>query len=124
MHELSLSQGIVARTVARLRELGLSMSAVRTIRIRVGDLSGVDAEALLDCLREMLPASGLPDASAELVREKARVICPSCGELEASSPFRLACPRCGAVPERVEGGRDITVESVEVEDDAPQDASA
>jgi hydrogenase nickel incorporation protein HypA/HybF len=117
MHELSIAVSVVHQTAARVARAGVDPASVRLLRIGVGDLSGADPEALEACLREHLPASELPGAEAKVARVPARVVCPSCGEVDCPRPFRLACPSCGARPERLEGGRDIVVESVEVEDD-------
>lgn len=117
MHELALAESLIARALERIRELGIHPGAVRLIKVRVGDLSGASPETLGECIQMLLPASEFSGAGLSVERLPAKVLCKTCGELEASSPFRLACPNCGAIPERVDGGRDVFVESVEVEDD-------
>jgi len=117
MHELSIAQAVVRETEKRLREAGVRPESARVIRVAVGDLSGADAEALEEAFGALLATTALSGARAEVRRDPARVVCPSCGIVDAHTPFRLACPKCGGDPERIEGGRDITVESVEVDDD-------
>ncbi len=121
MHELSIAGSIIRETERRLREAGVPPGDARLIRVRVGDLSGVDAGALAEIMRELLPRSALAGATAEIARDPARIVCALCGELDAATPFRLACPSCGADPESVHGGRDVVVESVEAEDTAAED---
>jgi Zn finger protein HypA/HybF involved in hydrogenase expression len=117
VHELSVAQRIVESTRVSLVERGGDPARARAIHIRVGELSGVDATALEECLRVVLPLGPLSAARAVVVREPALLDCPSCGEVECSGPFRLVCPRCGRLVERVRGGNDVVVESVEVGDD-------
>jgi len=116
MHELSIAQSVVRETERRLREAGVRPDSARVVNVAVGDLSGADPSALEEAFAALLPRSALADATAEVRRDPARVVCPKCGTVEAGTPFRIECPRCGGMPERIEGGRDITVESVEVDD--------
>ncbi|MHC5057145.1 MAG: hydrogenase maturation nickel metallochaperone HypA/HybF [Planctomycetota bacterium] len=117
MHELSIAQAVVRETEKRLREGGVRPASARVVRVLVGDLSGTDARALEEAFRALLPATALAGARAEVKRDPARVVCPACGVVEAGEPFRIECPKCGGEPERIEGGRDVTVESVEVDDE-------
>jgi hydrogenase nickel incorporation protein HypA/HybF len=116
MHELSIAQAVVRETEKRLREAGVRPASARVVRVRVGDLSGADPKALEGAFAALLPTTALAGARAEVVRDPARVVCPACGVVDAGEPFRIECPKCGGAPERIEGGRDVTVESVEVDD--------
>ncbi len=116
MHELSIAEAVVRETEKRLREAAVRPASARVIRVLVGDLSGADVEALEEAFRALLPTTALAGARAEVRRDPARVVCPRCGVRDAETPFRLACPMCGSAPERIEGGGDVTVETVEVED--------
>lgn len=121
MHELSIAQAVARETEKRLRQAGVRPSAARVIRVLVGDLSGADVEALEEAFRAILPTTTLAGARAEVRRDPARVVCPNCGVVDAETPFRLSCPQCGGDPERIEGGEDVTVETVDVEDERAEE---
>lgn len=118
MHEFSIASSIIRRTEKLLSEKGLLPGGtVSTIKVRVGDMSGVDRGVLADCLAELIAGSALSGARLDVLRQTAGLLCGRCGRVEAPEPFRLACPVCGGVPRGVEGGQDIFIESVEVETD-------
>ncbi len=121
MHELSIARAVVRETEKRLREAGVRPASARVILVLVGDLSGADVGALEEAFEVLLPTTALEGARAEVRRDPARVVCPDCGVVDAGTPFRIACPRCGGEPERIEGGRDVTVETVEVDDEDEQE---
>ena len=122
MHELSIARAVVRETEKRLREGGVRPESARVVRVLVGDLSGADVEALRGAFAALLPTTALARARAEVRRDPARVVCSKCGVVDAGAPFRVACPECGGTPERIEGGGDVTVESVEVDDEVDDEA--
>lgn len=116
MHELAIAVSLVEQIEQVAREQ--RAAAVRRIRLRVGRLSGVDPEAL----REAFPLAAADTAAAdgELVVQvvEARVRCRACGRRsEPEAPF-LYCVHCGAGDVDVEAGRELDIQSVEVEVEA------
>lgn len=103
----------------RLR--GVPHGAVRAVRLAVGDLAGVNVEALefaFACLTK-----GTPLAAARLVVERVSVsvVCRMCGARSAVEEWRFRCARCGSDAVAVASGRELDVRSLDV-DDADEEA--
>ncbi len=112
MHELSLATQIIRTASAELGQM--KGPARKRLRVRVGELSGVDPENLRFCLevaRDGTPCqlSGGP-VEIDVERVRARVVCASCGEVECEGRFDLVCPRCKGPISGVVGGQGIEVE--------------
>ncbi len=113
MHELMLSEGIV-RTV--LATPGASRENLRAINIRVGALSSANVEALEFGMKLMLKQEGIEGTEVRITEEPARVRC-SCGKEYASESMFDPCPGCGGYERDILEGTEVTVESIEVEDE-------
>ena len=113
MHELALTEGIIAIVEQEARKSGFSR--VLEITLRVGEFSGV----IPDCLREFFPiaSKGTAAEGAALVIEPipAAFRCQSCG-FEGPLPRHTACcPACGSEAIRMVSGREFFVENLKVE---------
>jgi hydrogenase nickel incorporation protein HypA/HybF len=116
MHELSLAHAIAEIAVAVLREQPQETQLrVGKIRVRIGDLSGVDPEALDFCF-EVVRSEWVETAGAELEVQRcpARVRCTDCGGEYEFSAETGGCPECGAEGVEVTGGRELEVFGVEL----------
>ena len=111
MHEYSIVQSLLNRVQDSLR--GYDVRSVRTLRLRLGELSGVDG-GLLRTAYELCTPGTLCDG-AELVIEAvpARWQCPRC-DRETPAGERLACPSCGGSVRLVEGD-EIVLEKIDLE---------
>jgi hydrogenase nickel incorporation protein HypA/HybF len=108
MHEYALVQALVDRVSDQLRARA---GVVRRVRVRVGELAGVDPDlfaAAYDLFRAHTCCAG---AELELNRVPAIWTCPACGRALVPGE-RLQC--CGQ-PARLAGGDDLVLEQVELE---------
>lgn len=95
---------------------GASRENLRAINIKVGALSSASVEALEFGMKLMLNQEGVEGAEVRIEGVPARVRC-NCGkEYEPASMFE-PCPECGGFEREILGGKDVTVESIEVEED-------
>ena len=111
MHEYSLVEAMLARVEAAAEAHGAS--TVHRIRMRIGELSGVET-ALFGYAFEMA-RRGTKSATAELevIPVKARWSCPRCQQpIELGSP--LLCAGC-EVPARLLEGDEILLEQIEMD---------
>jgi hydrogenase nickel incorporation protein HypA/HybF len=100
MHEYSLVLSLIQRVEQIARER--AAKAVMRVEVRVGELSGVEADLLVaayDIAREGTLCSG---ASLEVTRVAAKWQCPSCSGV-VDSRSGIQCPGCGAAARLVEG---------------------
>ena len=122
MHELSIAASIVeAVTESASAYPG---ARVKQVRLRVGALASVVEDSLQFCWE--LATEGSPLAGAALVINTLPVIvhCDACGvdmEIEGVQSFR--CPRCGEPAADLRQGRELEIESIEIEEPEPKESA-
>ena len=115
MHELSIAASIVeAVTESASAYPG---ARVKEVRLRVGALASVVEDSLRFCWE--LATEGSPLAGAALVIHMLPVIvhCDACNadtELAGVQSFR--CPKCGELAADLRQGRELEIESIELEE--------
>ncbi|MGO9326190.1 MAG: hydrogenase maturation nickel metallochaperone HypA [Terracidiphilus sp.] len=115
MHELSIAASIV-ETVTESAS-AYPGARVKEVRLRVGALASVVEDSLQFCWE--LASEGSPVAGAKLVINILPVIlhCEACGvdsQIEGVQSFR--CPRCGELAADLRQGRELEIESIELEE--------
>ncbi len=114
MHELSIAQNVVE--IVRQYVPNDALAGVRSVRLRVGRLSGVVPESLEFSFNAIV--SGTPLESALLNIELVPTLCQcaSCeGSFEASD-FVFLCPSCGGSDIKIISGSDLHVVDIELEE--------
>ena len=102
MHEYSIVQALVERVDAEARARGAT--AVHRLSMRIGELSGVEAQLLSTAYETFRERTICERAELDLHVVPARWECPDCGRAIGRGDV-LTCPSC-AVPARlVAGGR-------------------
>ena len=112
MHELAIMDSALKLALDQARENGAAR--IYTLRLRIGDLSGVVPEALQFAFEAL--ASGTAAEGAELVidRVTARFWCETCRrEFEASDLFS-ECPECHRPSGDLRSGREMELASMEI----------
>ncbi|SPE28166.1 putative hydrogenase nickel incorporation protein HypA [Candidatus Sulfotelmatomonas gaucii] len=123
MHELSIAASIVeAVTESAAPYPG---ARVKEVRLRVGALASVIEDSLQFCWQ--LATEDTPLTGSVLVINKLPVIvhCEACGvdaEIDGVQSFR--CPRCGELAADLRQGRELEIESIELEDPEPAQPGA
>lgn len=103
MHELSIVLALRRTCMSGIDERRGDRLA--SVRVRIGELSGVEPELLARAWE-----LACPDVALAIEREAARCTCPDCGPIadELRGSWLVPCPRCGA-PVRVHGGDALDV---------------
>src|SRR5574343_1818302 len=105
MHEMSLAEGIVQLLEEHAQTQ--QFRRVKQIWLQVGELAGVEPEALTFCLDVVLRGSLADGAQVHLLREPGRGWCLACSQ-EVSIHARFdACPSCGRHQVQVTGGEEL-----------------
>ncbi len=111
MHEYGIVQSLI-HSVER-EAAARDATAIHRIEVRVGELSGVDADLLslaYDTFREKTLCA---NAEMKLTVVSAKWVCPTCrGEIARGA--RLACPIC-ALPAELLAGAEIILERIDME---------
>lgn len=115
MHELSIVRQFmdtakleVSRVQQPTKLLGLTVT--------VGRLSGASPEAIRFAFEILAPQSSMRGCTLNIVEPHARCICDTCNKVTEIDELVISCPACGASSIRIEGGRELRLEAIEVED--------
>ena len=111
MHEYSIAGALLDRIEDELRRH--AGAEVLRVRVRVGELSGVDGDLLQSAWSLAREGTACARAELELAGEAARGVCPRCQDgIRAGTALR--CPRC-EVPARLASGDALLLEQIEME---------
>ena len=115
MHELPVTESILKISLDAAR--GAGAARITTVHLTVGELTGMVDDSIqfyFDILGKGTPAEG---ALLRIKRAPGQATCIDCGHLwQVSPPLAPDCPACGGVHLRVTGGRELQVESIEVDE--------
>ena len=114
MHEMAIALALIEQAEKVAREQGVR--AITGITVVVGRLSGTDPDALravFDLAAEETLARG---AALSVETVEATVNCRACGRSSQPEPPFMTCALCGALDVEVNGGRELYIKAMEVED--------
>jgi hydrogenase nickel incorporation protein HypA/HybF len=113
MHELSIAHSVLEAVRA---EAGRRPGArILKVGLRVGELAGVNPEALGFCFEALVRGTELEPLALEIEPGPRRQRCPACGHTFAVADGRLACPQCRAAETQCVGGDELEMVYLEVE---------
>jgi hydrogenase nickel incorporation protein HypA/HybF len=116
MHELSVTQSVL--NVALEAAQAAAARRITAINLVVGDLSGIVDDSVqfyFDFLSRGTLAEG---ATLRFQREPASATCRDCSyQFDLTTPVWPCCPACGSARLFVNGGRELRVESIEVDEE-------
>ena len=111
MHEYSLVQSLMERIQAEAS--ARNAVAVHRVRVKIGEMSGVEAELLAGAFDIVRDGTLCAAATLEVVSVPARWACSGCAApIEAGAILR--CPACGK-PARLLSGDEILLDQIEME---------
>jgi hydrogenase nickel incorporation protein HypA/HybF len=113
MHELSIAQSIVDSARGHAAQHGARR--VLRIGVRVGEISGVNADSLEFCFGMTIKDTDLEGASLDLERVGVRYRCDACAGEFPAADFTVACPGCGSHDTRMVAGDELALSYVELE---------
>jgi hydrogenase nickel incorporation protein HypA/HybF len=114
MHELSIAMSLVEMATERARRAG--SPRVTRLNLRVGVLRSVEDEAMRMAFEAARGDSSCRDAELCIERIPIRGRCGACGVEYGVQQDRWDCPVCGAEGELLEGGDELELASIEIED--------
>lgn len=118
MHELSIAHSLVEVATEHARAHGAA--GIRTIRLRIGQLSCVHRQALEFSFELVTEGTLLEGAQLEIEEVPVAIFCEPCGVVvELPDIQRFRCPRCETPSADIRQGRELDIESLEVVDPQP-----
>ncbi len=111
MHEYSVVSALIDRIEAEAR--AHRATSVQRVRVKIGELSGVDAGLLATAYATFREKTICDGADLDIERVAPRWACPACkADVAADGPPR--CTACGAAA-RLEAGDEIVLDRIEME---------
>ena len=117
MHESSVTRALIEQ-VGRLID-SQPGGQLRSIRVQVGEFSGVDADLLQEAYDRETNGTPLHSVRLELRRVPLEAGCPACAREFPVSAFRFVCPACGSRDVVIRRGEELLLESLTFEEAGP-----
>lgn len=114
MHEAAIAQNIIEELGGRI-ENGEINGRVRTIYVSVGRLTAVVPDNLCFLFEVLAEDSVLAGASLAIEHIPVRIRCIDCKADVEIEDIDFHCTRCGSANVDIASGRELMIESVEVE---------
>jgi len=108
MHELAITESVVAQVGERLPE-----ARVATVTLEIGRLSGVVADSVRFCFDLCTPGTPLEGARLEIIEVPGAGRCRSCGAPLPLADLVAMC-ECGSFDVEIVGGQELLIKQVEV----------
>jgi hydrogenase nickel incorporation protein HypA/HybF len=118
MHELGIAQNIleiVQQSVPKEQ-----IAAVRSIRIRVGPLSGVVPDSLEFCFQAIVNETEMQKASLAFEQLPAILNCKKCSYRFQIKDLEFLCRSCGGSDLELVSGRELEVVEIELAEEGDQ----
>ncbi len=114
MHEVSIAEGIVSAVEQSVPE----GTPVLSVRVAVGELAGVDVEALLFAWESVRKGTAMQRAALVIERPPGKAWCMQCAKDVPLHRHGDACPFCGGYQLLPTQGHELQVLDVEIPDDS------
>lgn len=112
MHEMSLAEGVLQLIEDAARRD--PFNKVGTVWLEIGQLSGVDPEALAFCFDAVTRNTVAEGARLEIITLPGQGWCQDCAETVPMTEVFDTCPKCAGFPLRVTAGTEMQVKELEV----------
>lgn len=114
MHELGIANSVLeAVQTEAARHPG---AVVRKVAVTVGELAGVDPEALAFGFEALTTGTEWQHLVLEIQTRPRVHRCPACGLNFRVIDYQFACPECGASPTECAGGDELELAYLEMEE--------
>lgn len=117
MHEVSIVEALVEQVESEVRRAGHAGRVVR-LNVSIGRLSGVNADSFRFAFEMIAPETILAAARLEIDLRSAQCRCEACGALSPIDDLVAQCPACASPKIHFEGGRELMLDSIELEEES------
>ena len=115
MHELSIVEALIEQAQREVKRSGQKGRVVR-LDLRIGRLSGVCPDSLRFAWDLLAPETSLAGAELCIAEPPAVCACGDCGARTELEDVAACCPKCGSPNVTVEGGQEMLLQTIELED--------
>ena len=114
MHERSLVKALLRRVEDLAAEH--PGSHVVSVRVRIGEFSGVEPELLASAYHDLITDTALRGAALDLEQVPLEAVCEQCGSQFRIERFNFRCDICGSMELTIRGGEEMLLDSVTMEE--------
>ena len=115
MHEMGITQGILASAFDAAREAGATR--ITEIRISVGELTEIQEFALAFAFEALTPETIAEGATLSVTHLAPKSRCHTCGHVYEHDRFQMLCPACDSMDVELLQGRELRIDSIETGED-------
>ena len=112
---MSIVQALIEQVEAEVEKSG-EKGRVMGLDLVIGRLSGVHADSIRFAYEVLSQDSILDGAELRISEPNACLACHACDHREPISDLEMHCPTCGSGDIVIEGGRDLVLQSIELEE--------
>jgi hydrogenase nickel incorporation protein HypA/HybF len=113
MHELTITQSMIDIVLEQAEKAGAQK--VERINLTIGEMSGFVEEAVRFYFEFLAKGTPAEEASLCINQVAGRARCHDCGAEFSLKELDWTCPVCGSNNIEITAGRELFVESIEVE---------
>ena len=113
MHEFSLMMGVLDAVDISAKEN--KATKVVEIRLIIGEMAEVHNEAMDFAFEALAPGTIAEGARLEITKIPPKSRCLACGFEFEHDRYHFACPKCDALATELLAGREMYIESMEIE---------
>ena len=113
MHEASIVESLLALAVENAERA--QASRIVTIQVVIGELAGVVEEAMEFYFSFLSKGTMAAGATLSFKRIPAQLRCRKCNKVFTPEKLDMHCPACGELDVDIVAGRDLFIDSLEVE---------
>jgi hydrogenase nickel incorporation protein HypA/HybF len=115
MHEMGITQGILAASFDAARDAGAER--ICEIRISIGEMTEIQEFALQFAFEALTPGTMAEGGTLVVSHIPATSKCNDCGIEYPHDRFQMLCPECGSFNVTPLTGREMRIDSIETPDD-------
>jgi len=115
MHELGIAQNIFQ--IIQQSVPADQAADVRSVRMRVGQLSGVVPDSLSFCFTAIVNDTAMQQASLEIEQVPVISECRDCSHRFGMNEWAFSCPSCKSTNLELISGRELEVVEIELADE-------
>lgn len=113
MHELSIAQEIL--NIVR-SNLPSENSKLKSVKVKVGQLSGVLPDSLKFCFESILYQTEFDGAILEIINVPIKIRCLECGRESIIEEPIFNCPVCNSFNVQLLEGRELQITEIEIDE--------
>jgi len=115
VHEMSIVEALIEQVETEIEKSGVPEGRVHGLDLVIGRLSGVHVASIEFAFELLSPGTVVEGAELRISEPPAVVNCHACASRQPIEEMRMNCPDCGSGDVTIEGGRELLLQSIELE---------